>query len=39
MIAAELGRKGGKASWKDWTAEERSARARKAAKVRWGKKP
>jgi len=35
--AVELGRKGGKASAKNRTAEERKENARKAAKVRWSK--
>jgi len=36
--AVELGRRGGKQYAKNATPEERKARARKAAKVRWGKK-
>ncbi len=34
---AAIGRKGGKASGKGMTAEQRSARARKAATARWKK--
>jgi hypothetical protein len=36
--AVALGRKGGKASAKKRTAEERKEHARKAAKARWSKK-
>jgi hypothetical protein len=35
--AVELGRKGGKATAKNRTAEERSKAARKAIKARWAK--
>jgi hypothetical protein len=35
--AVELGRKGGKASAKKLTPEQRSEKARKAAKAQWGK--
>ncbi|HKH99703.1 MAG TPA: hypothetical protein VJ999_11395 [Candidatus Sulfotelmatobacter sp.] len=35
--AVQLGRKGGKATAKNLTPEQRKASARKAAKARWGK--
>jgi len=37
--AVELGRKGGKATAKKLTPEERKESARKAAQARWAKKP
>ena len=38
MTASEMGKKGGKASAAKLTPEQRSARARKAARKRWKKK-